>query len=81
MRIFVILDSYYSYEQKVGGVSLIAGFSIGNGLRVSFDFGSFFFKNNKIITKETEYITIKLYEVAKLIFKLLNEEKISIVIL
>lgn len=46
LRGFVILGSYYSYEQKVGGVSLIAGFSIGHGLRVSFDFGSFFLKNS-----------------------------------
>lgn len=37
--------------------------------------------NNELFTKDTEYITIKLFEVKKLILKLLNEEKISIVIL
>jgi len=45
LRIFAAIGGYYLYNSKIGGLSLLAGISIGNGIRISFDFGSLIYKN------------------------------------
>ncbi|GEM_PF-6254405 len=48
LRIFTIIGVSYMYEKDKGYFSLLAGISLANSLRLSFDFGSLIYRSNFI---------------------------------